>query len=166
MKYPIALLLLCLVGFGKATPSDEQKKVAEDIANLLGQADFEGVREHFDPELTQALSADKIEKDWNALIAETGEFESVLRSQGASAQGFDIVEVLCSTHEAGIVVRVVFREGSPLVSALWIRPALTPGSQLGFSDLMGTLGDLGKCVLHFIPMRFGQCPSTEMPTFG
>jgi hypothetical protein len=96
-----------VIQLSEAAPGDKQKEVAEDIANLLGKGEYESVLGYFDPQLKQTLSAIAIEQGWGVLIAQTGEFDSVVRSQAGSAQGFDVVDVLCSTHQAGLVVRVV-----------------------------------------------------------
>jgi hypothetical protein len=131
MKNAIAVLLLFLTQLSQAAPTNKQKEVAEGIANLLGKGQYESVRKYFDPQLKQNLSAAAIEQTWSDLIAQTGEFDRVLKSQSGSAQGFDVVEILCATNQAGIVVRVVFRPGSSLANGLWVKPAQPPAQPPG-----------------------------------
>jgi hypothetical protein len=129
IKYAGCFLLFYLVQSIHASPNDEQKEVAEDIANSLGEGDYDGVREHFDQQLKQTLPATAIEQAWASLIAQTGEFNSVVRTQGGYAQGYDIIDVLCSTNQAGLIVRVVFFPGSSLAHGLFVMPAQSASPQ-------------------------------------
>ena len=127
------LAMLCYsVGCAFGDPSAGQIKIAESIATLLSQSSFEAVRGHFNRDLKQTLSVRQMEQTWNALISQTGEFERVTRSQGATVQGADVVEVLCAARQGNLVVRAVFDPGEERLNGLWIAPA--PGGPSGKRD--------------------------------
>jgi hypothetical protein len=112
-----------------AEPTAGQTKLAERIATLLSKGDFETVRGYFDPMLKQWLSTRQVEQTWNALIAQTGEFESITRTAGTTVRNYDVVEVLCATKQAAFVVRIVFDPGQEKLNGLWVFPATAADSE-------------------------------------
>jgi hypothetical protein len=123
MKPFCALLaLVCSAEFAFANPTSGQIKVAEKIATLMAKGDFDEVRGYFNRALKQSLTVKQMEQAWNALIAQTGEFERVTKSGGTTAQGFDVVEVLCAARQGNLVVRAVFDPREERLNGLWIAP--------------------------------------------
>jgi len=127
MKHIILLVsilcAICTIQSARSEPTADQVRIARRIANLMATGEFGSVREYFDDTLKQSLSTRQMEQAWNALISQTGEFDRVVKTAGATTQGFDVVEVLCATRQGGLVVRTVFDPGLDRLNGLWVAPA-------------------------------------------
>jgi hypothetical protein len=116
-----------------AVPGEKERKeqelaAAEKIARQLGKDQFDAAREKFDAVLKSSLTADNMQLAWSALVGQVGEYDRVVKSSHNSDQGLDIVEVLCASKQAGILVRVQF-DSSGLVGGLWVMPTASPATE-------------------------------------
>lgn len=115
----------------ETSPGQRTKEIAtaKRIANLLNKSKFDEVRKTFNPTLKEALTEDKLLMAWNQMIGQVGEFNSVTKCVPGTSQGYEVVDVMCATKQAGLVVRVAF-DGAGAVGGLWLFPAAaTPSGE-------------------------------------
>jgi hypothetical protein len=98
------------------------KKTAKGLVDNLVAEDYEGVRENFNEQMRQGLSADQIAQTWTAAVQQLGSYRSQGSPQLIKDQGFDAVVIRCQMERGALTVEVVY-DGEGKVGGLWIRPA-------------------------------------------
>ncbi|HEX3769547.1 MAG TPA: DUF3887 domain-containing protein [Polyangiaceae bacterium] len=102
-----------------AASADAPEAVATALVRSLGVKDFAGASSHFDATMRDALPADKFARDWASIEDGAGAFRDVAGASVRTEQGLTVVLVRCRMARAGLVARVVFKDG--LVAGLFFQ---------------------------------------------
>lgn len=90
-----------------AIAAQDPKETAGKFVDLLAQKQYSKAVQCFDPAMTQALPAAKLQQAWEALISQNGAFQKQLACRSEKFQQYDIVFVTCQFEKGIFDVKVV-----------------------------------------------------------
>ena len=109
-----------------AHPLYSQEKTLDSMAiefvDQLAGGEFSAATKRFDPTMSSAMPADKLEQTWNALQQQVGAFKQRIGTRQDKVQQYDVVFVTCAFENANIDIRVVF-DSNAQIAGLFFQPA-------------------------------------------
>jgi uncharacterized protein len=132
---------------------------ARTLVNAMAARQFDKAEAQFDSTMASVFPADKLSATWDTVIAQSGDFKSILDSRPDEIQGYHVIYVTCQFAKNNLDIRVVF-DANGQVGGLQVVPAksLGPAAKSGEAsakpanlagDWIGTL-DLGALKLRIV----------------
>jgi pimeloyl-ACP methyl ester carboxylesterase len=107
-----------------AMQSEDLPSQAKTLVTWMAMQQFSKVEAHFDSTMAAVLPASKLSAAWNSVIAEAGDFKTILDTRQDSVQGYRVVYVSCRFAERNLDVKLVF-DAKDQVAGLFFVPAKT-----------------------------------------
>lgn len=96
---------------------------AKQFVDLLEKEDFSAAVKEFDPVMTRALPAEKLDEVWTTLLGQVGPFKKQVAARTAKAGKYHIVFVTCEFEKATLDVKVVFTETGQVTGLFFVPSA-------------------------------------------
>lgn len=119
----ITLLTLLMTATGFAQSVDDEEalvKIAEKIALNLSEGDFEKVRETFDANMRNGLSAAQLKQVWDGLVAQVGAYKETGTVTSNATGGYRIIYQVLKFENAPFKLKVVFGKTEEVVGLFLI----------------------------------------------
>ena len=82
--------------------------MAQDLVNLLADAQFEKATENFDATMKQALPPDQLKQIWDSLVTDVGPYQEQIGTRTEKILRYQAVFVTCRFENTPLDVKVVF----------------------------------------------------------
>jgi hypothetical protein len=102
--------------------SRDYKRIAKELVDNLVTEDYDAVRENFNEQMRQGLSAERIAQTWSAVVQQLGSYQRQGTPMLIKDQGYDAVVIRCQMERGAVTVEVVY-DNQGKVGGLWVRPA-------------------------------------------
>jgi len=96
--------------------------MAQDIVNLLADAQFEKATENFDATMKQALPPDELKQIWDSLVTDVGAYQEQIGTRTEKILQYQAVFVTCRFEKTPLDVKVVF-DSQKQIAGLFFVPA-------------------------------------------
>lgn len=158
-RWKFQALLLALAVSAAAMQSPDLSAPARSLVNSMAARHFDEVESHFDFTMSSVLPASKLSNTWDSVIAQAGDFKSIMGVRQEESRGYHIVYVTCQFAKNALNIKVVY-DAKGQVTGLFFLPArsdmapskpgessMKPADAAG--DWIGTL-DLGAMKLRIV----------------
>lgn len=99
---------------------EELTKDAQEVADNLSSGNLEKVTTKFTPQMTAALSSDRLASLWKSLETEKGRFVAQAGTRGSHIQGFDVIFVTCEFERGKVDLQVTYDKDRK-IAGMYIR---------------------------------------------
>jgi uncharacterized protein len=154
------LSVVLVVGLSSVFAQDNNLDAqARSLVTAIAARQFDQAEVQFDSTMASVFPADKLSATWDTVIAQAGDFKSILDTRPEELQGYHVIYVTCQFAKNNLDIRVVF-DANGQVGGLQVVPAksLAPAAKSGEAsakpadldgDWIGTL-DLGALKLRIV----------------
>lgn len=97
--------------------------MARELAQALGNHDWQNAVKHFDGIMQDALSQEKLAQVWKDVAGKQGAFKNTGAARVEYVQGMPVVFVRCNFEKGALDVQVSQSPEGAQVTGLFIRPA-------------------------------------------
>lgn len=121
----VCLALASILPVGAMLSSEDGESLehgARQLVAAMAARDFESVIAHFDPTMTEALPASRLEVVWQQITAAFGDLEDIDESRSEVAGAFRVVFVRCNFARGTLDAKVVY-DSDGQVAGLFFVPA-------------------------------------------
>jgi len=111
-------------GSGAQSDSDGSafKAVAKRVLDLMVNKNFAQIREMFNDEMKNALTAERMNEVWTSAIQTVGAYRGLAESQYRRVDGYDVVVMRCECETGYLQVRVAF-DAQKKIGGLYVLPS-------------------------------------------
>jgi regulator of replication initiation timing len=107
----------------KAISEDAQlETMAQNLVNLLDDAQFEKATENFDATMKKALPPDQLKQIWDSLVAGVGPYQEQIGTRTEKVLQYQAVFVTCRFKNTALDIKVVF-DSQKQITGLFFVPA-------------------------------------------
>jgi len=107
---------------------------AKHFVELLEKEQFATAVGEFDPVMTRALPAEKLDEVWTTILGQVGSFKKQVGTRTAKAGKYEIVFVTCEFEKATLDVKVVFTADGKVTGLFFVPAAATEYEPPAYAD--------------------------------
>jgi hypothetical protein len=96
--------------------------MAQDLVNLLADAQFEKATENFDATMKQALPPDQLKQIWDSLVTDVGPYQEQIGTRTEKILRYQAVFVTCRFENTPLDIKIVF-DSQKQIAGLFFVPA-------------------------------------------
>lgn len=98
-----------------------RENIAKEITENFQKGDYQKVQNDFSGSLKSALTVNGLQKAWESIIANSGEYQSVISTNEMESQGYKVIKRRLKFAKENLSLEITFNEENKVIG-LYFKP--------------------------------------------